>query len=232
MNFTLRGLLALFSLLVLTTVNAQQSKFFDLNEFDKLIIQGRYTAEINYGDSLKIEAVKHENNIDFSDLSLTYSGETLTIKFKGSIFNDIALNLIITLPEINYLEAKQGCQIRVNENFDYKRTPIHLFADSGGKISVLDIDAPWVKAEITKGGSIRITGETALFDASVRTGGNIGAANLNAKKVNAEVVMGGEIICFPQEKLDANVTSGGTINYKGNPKVSQNIRLGGNVINI
>lgn len=228
----LKILSALFVLAFTLSVKAQESKYFDLTSFDKLIIQGRYTAEINYGDSLKLEAVKHDSDIDFENLSLTYSDGSLTIKYRGSLLEDKALNLIITLPKINYLEAKQGCEIRIDENFNFKQKPIHLFADSGGKISLKGIDAPWIKAEIRKGGSIRITGTTALLDASVRTGGTIGAANLTAKKVTAEVAFGGEIICNPQEKLDASVTSGGTINYKGDPKVSENIRLGGNIVNI
>lgn len=228
----LRVTFAMVSIFVTLPLIGQESKSFDLTKFDKLIIQGRYEAEINYGDSLKLEAVAHDSEIDFENLSLTYSDESLTIKYKGSLLEDIALNLIITLPELSYIEARAGCEIRVNKNFNFKRKPIHLFADSGGKISLKGIDAPWVKAEITKGGSILVTGNTALFDASVRTGGTVGAANLNAKKVTAEVAFGGEIICFPQEKLDASVTSGGTISYKGKPKVSQKIRLGGNIINL
>lgn len=224
--------LTLFLIFFSLSTVGQESKSFDLTKFDKLIIQGRYEAEINYGDSLKLEAVAHDGEIDFENLSLTYSDESLTIKYKGSLLEDIALNLIITLPELSYLEARAGCEIRVNKNFDFKRKPIHLYADSGGKISLKGIDAPWVKAEITKGGSIIVTGTTALFDASVRTGGTIGGANLIAKKVTAEVAFGGEIICNPKEKLDASVTSGGTISYKGNPKVSQRIRLGGNIINL
>ena len=228
----MRYILILLTVFSSSLFYAQESKMYDLMKFEKLVIQGRYTAEINYGETAKLEAVAHDIEIDFEDLSLTYSDEMLTIKYRGSLLEDIALNLIITIPEIKYLEAKQGCQIRVNKNFKFDRKPIHLFADAGGKISVKNIDAPWVKAEITKGGSIKITGETALFDASVRTGGTIGAANLKAKKVNAEVSIGGEIICFPQEKLDASVTSGGTVNYKGAPKVSQKIRLGGNIVQI
>jgi len=223
---------AILVILLSLTTYSQESKNFDLTKFDKLIIQGRYEAEINYGDSLKLEAVSHDSEIDFNNLSLTYSDESLTIKYKGSLIEDIALNLIITLPELSYVEARAGCEIRVDKNFDFKRKPLHLYADSGGKISVSGIDAPWVKAEITKGGSIRITGKTALFDASVRTGGTIGAAHLSAKKVTAEVAFGGEIICAPIEKLDASVTSGGTINYTGNPKVSQKIRIGGNIVNL
>lgn len=224
----------LFFVLLVTSFNlfAQRTKEYDLMKFDKLIIQGRYTAEIHYGDSAKIEAVAHEGDINFDDLSLTYSDESLTIKCRGSLIEDINLNLIITLPKLNYLEAKQGCEIRVDKNFNFNRKPVHLFSDSGGKISLTGIDAPWVKAEISKGGSIKISGTTSLFDASVRAGGTIGAAKLKAKKVTAEVKLGGEIICFPQEKLDASVTSGGTIDYKGSPKVSQQIRLGGNINNI
>tara|TARA_B100000508_G_scaffold130740_1_gene118301 strand:- start:5588 stop:6286 length:699 start_codon:yes stop_codon:yes gene_type:complete len=232
MNKTISIICVLFSLLNLPSFIAQESKNFDLTKFDKLIIQGRYEAEINYGDSLKLEAVAHDSEIDFNNLSLTYSDESLTIKYKGSLLEDVALNLIITLPELSYVEARAGCEIRVNKKFDFKRKPVHLYADSGGKISLKGIDAPWVKAEITKGGSIKVTGKTALFDASVRTGGTIGAANLKAKKVTAEVAFGGEIICNPEEKLDAKVTSGGTIDYMGSPKVSQNIRLGGNINNI
>src|SRR5690554_7896355 len=90
-----------------------------------------------------------------------------------------------------------------------------------------NINAPTVKAEITKGGSIRITGKTELFEPTVKTGGTIAAVRLKSKEVIANITFGGEIICGPTKILNAKVTSGGTINYTGNPDIrSEERRVG------
>ncbi len=210
-------------------VSGQQSKTYDLGNFERIAFYGRYTVEVHQSDSKELELTLHNSELDFSDLSMKYNDEELKVKFSGSLIDDQDLLMILRVPKIQHVEARQGCELRFDQSFSFDHQPIELIVDSGGKIKASNIDSPFVKTSITKGGSIRVTGKTELLDASIRTGGTIGAAQLKAKKVNASVTMGGEVICFPQEELDAKVTTGGTISYKGDPTVDKKTRLGGTI---
>lgn len=224
MNYLLFFIVTLNSLAFFAQKTTEQK----LADFDELIVQGRFTVDIKYSDEMKAVAAVHSEEVDLDNLTYTYTKKTLKIKYSGSLLDDVDLNITIYANSILYLEAKQGAEIRVNDDFDFKNNPISLKSDAGGKILV-EVSVPAVTAEITKGGSIRLSGRTELLDATVKTGGTIGAVNLEASNVNAKVSFGGEIICNASKSLDAQITSGGTINYKGEPTVKEKVRLGGTI---
>lgn len=220
-------LLLLISVNSLTSI-AQQTAEQKLTDFNELIVQGRFTVDIEYSDEMKALAVVHGPDVDLDNLSYSYTNKTLKIKYSGSLLDDVDINVTLYVNNLSYIEAKQGSEIRVNDNFDFKNKQISLKSDAGGKI-IVKLDVPSINAEITKGGSIRISGNTEKLDANIKTGGTIGALNLKATNVTAKVSFGGEITCNASESLDAQVTSGGTISYKGSPKISEKIRLGGSI---
>src|SRR5690606_17670556 len=122
----------------------------------------------------------------------------------------------------------RGAEIRINEAGDFESS-VSYKVDYGSKMLIENITDPTVKAEITKGGSIRLTGKTELFEPTEKMAGTIAAVHLKAKEGIANITFGGEIICGPTKILNAKVTSGGTINYNGNPDITQKITLGGTI---
>jgi len=222
-----------YLLIFIVTLNslaffAQKTTEQKLADFDELVVQGRFTVDIEYSDEMKAVAVAHSAEVDLDNLTYSYTNKTLKIKYSGSLLDDVDLNITIYTNNFLYLEAKQGAEIRVDDDFDFKNNPISLKSDAGGKILIY-LSVPAVTAEITKGGSIRISGRTELLDATVKTGGTIGAVNLKSSNVNAKVSFGGEIICNASKTLDAQITSGGTISYKGEATVKEKVRLGGTI---
>ena len=225
-NSILTTILTLF----ITLSFSQETITKSLSEFSEIAIIGRYTAEIFQGDEYSISYDLSGEEVDSDKLEFSFKNDQLTIKYSGGALNDIDLHLKITVPQLTYIEAKHGVQIRVSKNFEFQSDGIEFQSYSGGKILATCNKASWVKASVNQGGSIRLKGETILAEFSVKTGGTIGAANLKANKVNASVTMGGEIICYPIELLEAKVTSGGTISYKGEPeKIKEKTRLGGTI---
>lgn len=216
----------LFSLLSI----GQETLNKSLSEFTEIAIVGRYTAEIFQGNEYKVTYTLGDEEVENEKLEFSFKNDRLTIKYSGGALNDIDLHLKITVPQLTYIEAKHGVQIRVSDHFKFNKDGIEFQSYSGGKILATSNEASWIKASVNQGGSIRIKGETILAEFSVKTGGTIGAANLKANKVDANVTMGGEIICYPIELLEAKVTSGGTISYKGDPeKIKEKTRLGGTI---
>lgn len=221
--------LSIFSLLLSFSAMSQDTTKRSLNSFDDLTITGNFSVEIVQSDRNEVEILRQGDDIDLENLIFTYKKNELSIKYKGSFVDDIDINLVLYYSSpILTIDARRGVEIRMHEAGNYDSS-VSYNADSGSKILIENITAPEIKAEITKGGSIRITGSTPSFEATVKAGGTIGAANLKAEEVNAKVLAGGEIICAPTSTLNAKITSGGTISYKGDPKVTQKVSLGGTI---
>ena len=222
-------ILVLTSLFFVNSALSEETVSYELSKFDQLIVIGNFPVEIVQSERKEAIVNKHSDEVDLKNLLFTYSNNTLTIKYSGSFVGAIDIHLILYHPSpISSIEARRGAEIRVNEAGEFESS-VSYKADSGSKMLIENISAPLVKAEITKGGSIRLTGTTDIFEPTVKTGGTIAAVHLKSKEVNASVSLGGEIICAPTEKINAKVTSGGTISYTGNPKVNEKITLGGTI---
>lgn len=213
----------------LPNVNGQEATAYELANFDQLIVIGNFPVEVINSDRKEAIVDQKDSKVNLDNLSFSYSQKVLTIKYTGSFVEEIGISIKLYHPGIiSLVEARRGAQIKINDAGTLYST-VNYKADSGGKLTIDNIDAPLVKAQVTKGGSISITGETPIFEPIIKTGGTIAAARLKAKEVNAYITFGGEIICAPKKLLNANVTSGGTINYTGNPTVTQKITLGGTI---
>lgn len=222
-------ILITFSLIFSFSIFSQKSTTRALTQFDKLVIIGNFPVEIFISDRSEAEVETFSDDANLENLSFTYAGKTLTIRYTGSFVKDIDLDLVLYYPDvIPTIEARRGAEIRI-EDAGVIDSEADYAVDSGSKILVRNIKANLIKAKITKGGSIQLIGETKFFEPTISAGGTIAAANLKSTEVTASVSLGGEIICAPIEKLDAKVRSGGTISYSGKPKVKQSIKLGGTI---
>ncbi|RYM32078.1 hypothetical protein ERX46_15460 [Brumimicrobium glaciale] len=226
----MKFLLAVFSSIILfSSALSQEVTAFELSNFEKLVVIGNFPIEIFTSDRKEAIVDKEKTEANLDNLSFSYSQKTLTIKYSGSFVEEIGIELTLYHPGlISSIEARRGAQIKVKDAGNFTST-VSYKADSGGKFVIDKVYAPLIKAEVTKGGSISINGETPIFEPTVKTGGTIASVRLITQEVNASIIFGGEIICAPIETLTANVTSGGTISYTGNPKVTQKITLGGTI---
>lgn len=226
----MRIILVVLSIFTLfPSVFGQETTAYELANFDQLIVIGNFPVEVITSDRKEAIVDKKDSKANLDNLSFSYSQKVLTIKYTGSFVEGIGISLKLYHPGlISLVEARRGAQIKINDAGTFYST-VSYKADSGGKLTIDNVEAPLVKAQVTKGGSISINGETPIFEPIIKTGGTIAAARLKAKEVNAYITFGGEIICAPKKLLNANVTSGGTINYTGNPKVTEKITLGGTI---
>lgn len=221
--------LMITSLFFIHTAIGKETTAYELSNFESLVVIGNFPVEVVQSDRKEAIVNKHSDKVDLNNLSFSYTNKVLTIKYSGSFVETVDLHIIIYTPSpIANVEARRGAEIRINEAGDFESS-VSYKVDSGSKMLIENINAPTVKAEITKGGSIRITGKTELFEPTVKTGGTIAAVRLKSKEVIANITFGGEIICGPTKILNAKVTSGGTINYTGNPDITQKITLGGTI---
>ena len=211
------------------TLFGQKSATQDLVKFSNLVIIGNFTVDILPSAENIAIAESGSEEVDVEKLVFSYTGETLTIKYTGSFVKDIDLNLTLHYSgQISSIVARRGAEITQLDAGKFENV-VEYRVETGGKILIRNVVAEKIDASISKGGSIRLIGETNNLEASVKAGGTIATANLRSTNVVASVSLGGEIICLAEETLVAKVTSGGTISYTGKPKVEQTIKLGGTI---
>lgn len=228
----MRTLILSLLLLPLSTLSFSQvniSASRDLNNFDKLNVTGKFPVYIIPSNENRAEVKTYNKEVSIDNLSFSYSGTTLNIKYKGSFVKEIDLELTLYYDgQIPTVEARRGAEIHLENVGEINRT-VSYTADSGSKILAQKIQTQLLKAKVSKGGSIQLEGTAEIFEPSISAGGLIASIRLLTNEVNATVKLGGEIICAPQKILNAKITSGGTISYTGDPVVNQTIKLGGKV---
>lgn len=217
-------LLLLTSFLTLTA-SAQERQ---LLAFKTISVQGRMHVDILPGTEYRMETIVKSSEIDLNKLSLTYKGDELVIKYSGGSLKNLPLDLVIHLPELSGIEAKQGAMIKVDSKLSLKGAKVYLRAFAGSTIYA-DINSDWAEFRIDQGGDIFATGTVGQLESKVTTGGNIYAAKIQCKRANAEIKFGGYIDVNTTDALQATVTSGGTIRYKGTGQVIEKISLGGKI---
>ena len=225
-----RLVFSILGLLFVIPIFSQEKLKKNLEPFKKLEITGQMTAEIAHGETFEVKAFFDDEDLNIDNLQFNYDDDELTIRYDGGLLRELAIHLEIKIPEITKITARNRAEIRMKEAIGENYEALIFHARSGGKMIARFNHVPWVKADIARGGSIRLIGSTPLLDLNIHSGGSIGAVRTKAERINANISMGGEIICRPDKVLNARIRGGGTIFYEGEPElIEEDIRLGGNL---
>lgn len=91
-----------------------------------------------------------------------------------------------------------------------------------GKIIATDITAGTVEAHLATGkGDIVLSGKCDKAKLKMVGTGTIEASNLTALEVQCSILGTGNIMCYPEKKLDVRGIGTTTIFYKGNPEIKK-----------
>lgn len=229
MKYLFISLFTLFSTLIYAqdTLKKVNYTFQDIN---KISITGNFKVKIISSNKNEVIAHNLGEDISLDHLEFIKEDNELSIKYKGSFVDEIALDMTIyTNQFFTKIEAHRGVEI-TTDYINSKMKTLHLFSENGGKILAKNLNVKEINAKISKGGSIQIDGKSNELEAEVAMGGTIGAVRLVVDSIDAKITFGGEIICKPIISLKAKVTSGGTISYQGEPeKLTKKISLGGTI---
>lgn len=212
------------------TCFSQESISKDLLEFEQLTISGKHNVTITQGQSFHITIESLHPDFQTDKVQFNYTGNKLAIHYDGGIIRDYLIEMTVVLPTVNYIEARNGAQITIDEDFIFDVSMLSLRVSIGGKISATTKNMPWLKALVQQSGTIQLKGTATLADLEVKTGGLIEAKNLKVQKANAKVNLGGDIQVNALEILHADIPSFGNIYYLGSPEVISNLGRRANLI--
>ena len=129
---------------------------------------------------------------------------------------------------LEVISAYQGSTITNKKTI--KTTQINIKAKEGSNISA-KINVDNLKANVSSGGKLILTGKTNEINLKVSAGGLINAEKLESNKAKVISIAGGSSSIRVRELANLNINAGGKIEVYGKPKrVISKYTLGGKVL--
>ena len=226
----------IITLCFVSLTNAQESKVFNLQNFDKVVIEYPAKIKIIYGQDYSIKIIdssqtktnillfdsilqQNNNNLKLASISVLIKDSTLFITNTADLPTRMfKVHIIITMPQIKYINVNTGALVEISGDFNLN----NLFMDIQGACSIKLFDKPKIKhlKVIDEGASyifisLKNTIETAFFDIS-------GASFINSietpiKHINI-IAQGASLAkIWAIESMTIDITGMSYIFYKGNP---------------
>jgi len=195
---------------------------------------GSFTA-ISAGTGLDVyvvqgerEAITVETDENLQDNIITeVRGDKLVVKVEDRIRRAKAMNVYITLVNINEIHISSGCDFETKSTLKSKKLDIEVSSGADAKI---DVHAGELSCSVSSGADADLWGTADYFFAKASSGSDLNARELSAKVCKAKASSGADVTVNATEEIDASASSGGDVSYYGNPtKVDVNTSSGGDV---
>lgn len=193
----------------------------------KIKLEGSYDVELAPGQSASLKVEGDDNILPY--IITQNEGGWLVIKSKDHInfSTKNPLKVYITTDMLEAISLSGSGNIVGTGRFaGAEKLEVKI---SGVGNAKLEVNAPFVSANISGSGSITLIGETK--DAKINISGIGSYKGIDLKAENAEVRVSGSgsATVFAENKLDVHVSGIGDVNYKGNATVSQHVSGNGSV---
>jgi hypothetical protein len=194
---------------IFASVNAQQSKNYDVNKFSNLTISGAAEVIFTQADSTSLKVVTTEKQ--FENISIRQEDNTLYLRTKGNYKEDIVFYL--SAPSIRSLEISGASNFKSKN----KLTTDSLFFNASGASNIkADIANQFISLVLSGASDIKFTGTTDFIRANISGASSLKSYSLTAKKADVVASGASSAKLFVTEKVVANATGASSIRLKGN----------------
>ncbi len=185
----------------------------NLPQFSNVRVESGLNLTLVHGDALKV-VVEADDNVQ-SHIETTVENGTLYLSANGNNFRNVTMNVTVTMPVINKIEADGGASVESGNTLLGSDVTV---VTSGGSEVKLDIESERVTAESDSGSSLTLSGKALSLKTSSDSGSSLDAGELTANDVVAEASSGASASVKPAVSLKATASSGASISYSGNPQ--------------
>ena len=178
----------------------------DVSLFSKVYIEGVFTVNILQGPVQSLEVIADDNIIN--RLKTTVSNGELMIYLSDGSYDNITVEVNITIPNLNELVNEGTGNVSINE------------LNNDGNL----------KIENSGTGDIFISGTTNTMDIKNVGSGTFYCSEFISANTEVEIIGSGDCRVYCTNTLDVIIEGSGSVYYKGNPTINVNISGSGSVI--
>ena len=109
---------------------------------------------------------------------------------------------------------------------------LEVAASGAADVSISDLEAHALKAQISGRGSFRLAGKAEAFELRISGSGEVEAGDLACESVEVRISGQGTTTVRATKRLDVKISGLGTVRYHGDPTVTQTISGSGTVTQV
>ena len=215
------------AVLIFISVNlsAQNKVVRDISPFDKVKISDDLKIIFKKADKERITIVA--NGIGYDKIVTESSGRQLKIKVKTGIFKESDVRIEIEYVKLRSIDASNKADIRFQEVLTGDE--LKLKATSNAVINV-EVDVAAVKASLSNGGRIEISGKADLQEVDANLGSKYNAFEFETENGYIKSNTNSNVVVWVKNRLEATAGSKSILKYKGKPvEVKSSTNLGGKI---
>ncbi len=224
-NINLRILIVSAFLISSTCLFGQNKVVREVSSFDQVKVADNVKVVFKKADMEKITIVA--KGIGYDKVVTESSGRVLTIKVKTGIFKEADVQIEVEYVKIRSIDASNQADVK----FEGALTgdEISLKA-TGGAVINTTVEASAVKASLSNGGRIEISGKADLQEVDASLGAKYNAFEFETEDGFVKSNTNSDVVVWVKNKLEASAGSKSEIKYKGKPaEVKSSTNLGGKI---
>lgn len=217
----------LIAIIIFTSANlfAQNKVVREISPFDQVKISDDLKVVFIKADKERITIVA--NGIGYDKIVTKSSGRELKIKVKTGIFKESDVNIEVEYVKLRSIDASNKADVKFQEVLTGDE--LKLKANGNAVINV-EVDVSAVKASLSNGGRIEISGKADLQEVDANLGSKYNAFEFETENGYVKSNTNSNVVVWVKNRLEATAGSKAILKYKGKPaEVKSSTSLGGKI---
>lgn len=208
---------------------------FNLFAQNKVVREIAPFDKVKVSDDLKVTFKKAErenitivaNGIGYDKIVTESSGRELKIKVKTGIYKNTDVQILVEYVKLRSIDASNKADLKFEEIL--KGDELSLKA-SGGAVINIDVDISALKASLSNGGRIEISGSADLQEVDANLGSKFNAYEFETENGFVKSNTNSDVVVWVKNRLEATAGSKAILKYRGKPAdVKSSTSLGGKI---
>ena len=204
---------------------AQNKVVREIDPFDKVKVSDNLKIVFKKAEKENITIVA--NGIGYDKIVTKSSGRELKIKVKTGIFKDTDVQIEVEYVKLRLIDASNKADIKFQEKLTGDELTLKA---SGGAVINVEADISALKASLSNGGRIEISGTADLQEVDANLGSKYNAYEFETENGYVKSNTNSDVVVWVKNRLEATAGSKAILKYKGKPaEVKSSTSLGGKI---
>jgi hypothetical protein len=219
--------LLIFAALIFSfnTIYSQNKVVREIDPFDQVKVSDDLKVVFKKADKERITITA--SGIGYDKIVTESSGRELIIKVKTGIYKNSDVNIVVEYKKIRSIDASNKADVSFGEALTGDEL---ILKASGSAVINVEVDASAVKASLSNGGRIEISGKADLQEVDANLGSKYNAYEFETQNGFVKSNTNSDVVVWVINVLEGTAGSKAELKYRGKPaEVKSSTSLGGKI---